>query len=625
MSQDGHDTTSKDSSDGDLTLPSPPPLKKQKLLAKKSDESKPEEAEEEDVAIIGFGNLDPLTYNVLFSFLDVKSLFRVTFCSKVLMRVVSHEHVVRSAVFSGGNVKYTMHAIVALIQKNSIVVPSPLRMLRLTNGRYCERGSECDAWRTAKERKKVRAVRADYGVFFCSECVTSCTKHLSLTSPMLTHERALPSVYHCRKAYGMIDTFTDKAGERCGTLLSYEEYQQQYQQQQLGCMQHKARKVIETHIHALENPWVYKRPDIDRCFQQAKHDQETIEWQAQKERTSRESMAFAKKVERLKTLVELLRSFLTASVPRGWDWDKTWIEDLLTCKYIDPERDYYHSKRPCAFFSCPLVNKRMEPYGCSPSKGNKKKMKEIADQLGDEMQLLWSTRFHDFTFLSEDAEPEPLEYSLRVFFKDNYSFRKVLKCSAMDYQLMDLLRRNQLLRALKYVGKCYDSSNHTYSSNHKLFTSAKYGRFDEAFARAMVGSITNSTNSTDQSTPMDQVDVDVKELAVTIWTVCNTMSKKSPEDKNAYAKLYADASVRFAKMLPLAQEYVQFIRESSYEGAEQEDDSPEDILRIERICCSYVWNDQRALECLETRGFDAARDRAWEAYRYTRLHSYYHI
>jgi hypothetical protein len=617
MSQDGYDTTSTDdSSDGDLTLP--PPLKKQRVLVKKSDESKPEEAEEGEVAIIGFGNLDPLTYDVLFSFLDVKSLFRVTFCSKVLMRVVSHEHVVRSAVISGGNVKHTMHAIVAMIQKNSIVVPSPLRLLRLTNGRYCERGSECDAWRTAKERKKVRAVRADYGVFFCSECVTSCTKHLSLTSPMLTHERALPSVYHCRKAYVMIDAFTDKAGERCGTLLSYEEYQQQYQQQQqLGCMRQKARNVIETHIHALHNPWVHKRPDIDRCFQQAKHDQETIERRVQKERTSRESTAFAKKVETLKTLVELLRSFLTASVPRGWDWDKTWIEDLLTCNYIDPERDYYHSKIPCACFSCPLVNKRMIPYGYSPSKGNKKKMKEIADQLGDEMQLLWSTRFHDFTFLSEDAEPEPLEHSLRVFFKDNYSFRKVLKCSAMDYQLMDLLRRNQLLRALKYIGECYDSSNHV------SFTSVKHGRFDEAFAHAMVGSVansTNSTNSTDQSTPMDQVDVDVKKLAVTIWTVCNLMLKKSPEDKSAYAKLYADASVRFAKMLPLAQEYVQFIRESSYEGVEQEDDSPEDILRIERICCSYVWNDQRALECLETRGFNAARDRAWEAYRDNRWH-----
>ena len=114
----------------------------------------------------------------------------------------------------------------------------------------------------------------------------------------------------------------------------------------------------------------------------------------------------------------------------------------------------------------------------------------------------------------------------------------------------------------------------------------------------------------------------MKKLAVTIWTVCSIKSKKSLEDKSAYAKLYADASVRFAKkMLPLSQEYVQFIRESTYEGVEQEDDSPEEILLIERIfCCSHVWNDQRAPECLETRGFDAARDRAWEAYGDTRWH-----
>ena len=87
--------------------------------------------------------LDSFVLETVFSFLDSRTLFNVAFCSKAIRARVTHEAVVRSAVLSGGVATKTIQRMTFLLELRAIWVPSPLRLLRLVNGRSCERGDLC--------------------------------------------------------------------------------------------------------------------------------------------------------------------------------------------------------------------------------------------------------------------------------------------------------------------------------------------------------------------------------------------------------------------------------------------------------------------------------------------------
>jgi hypothetical protein len=79
---------------------------------------------------------------IIYGFLSTsRDLFNVSQCSKRLRFFVSYEHVIRSAVFSpmGEQVKKIKN-IVARVGERFIFVPSVQRLLRLVNGKRCERG-----------------------------------------------------------------------------------------------------------------------------------------------------------------------------------------------------------------------------------------------------------------------------------------------------------------------------------------------------------------------------------------------------------------------------------------------------------------------------------------------------
>jgi len=82
-----------------------------------------------------------------------------------LLNAVTTPLVVRSAMIHGGLGKKSMEEIHVLMSKHSMHVPSPLRLLRIANGKRCE---FC-------VKSKCNHVRPGIGVFACWDCVTkSC-------------------------------------------------------------------------------------------------------------------------------------------------------------------------------------------------------------------------------------------------------------------------------------------------------------------------------------------------------------------------------------------------------------------------------------------------------------------
>lgn len=151
----------------------------------------------------------------IFSFLDIRSLYNVVMTSKEGMKLLRHEHVVRSSMMQGGHSKTSMERLVPLIEQRSIWIPSPLRMLRLVNGKTCERCCQ----------GRVHLVSDNYGVFFCFHgCIQGrSTKGVAFNSkwsPYVVDQPRIAKAAYCSSAYVWIRPFMDASGERAGPLVS---------------------------------------------------------------------------------------------------------------------------------------------------------------------------------------------------------------------------------------------------------------------------------------------------------------------------------------------------------------------------------------------------------------------
>lgn len=80
---------------------------------------------------------DGIAKNII-SYLDIKSLYQVSITRKSFASLICHEHVVRAALFQGGHAAKRIEAMIRLVKKRKIWTPSPLRLLRLMNGKRCE-------------------------------------------------------------------------------------------------------------------------------------------------------------------------------------------------------------------------------------------------------------------------------------------------------------------------------------------------------------------------------------------------------------------------------------------------------------------------------------------------------
>jgi hypothetical protein len=157
-------------------------------------------------------------------FICPRSLFNVALTCKSLLARVTTTMVVRSALIHGNNTKKTFEELYKLMKNHSIHPPSPLRLLRLANGRKCEFCLENSVWSLYQDM--------NIGAFSCWNCLTkgedpltkafksSCYWANPLYHFILKHPRSA-SRDLCKGRFLWIQDRLDANGDKIGPLISW--------------------------------------------------------------------------------------------------------------------------------------------------------------------------------------------------------------------------------------------------------------------------------------------------------------------------------------------------------------------------------------------------------------------
>ena len=169
-----------------------------------------------EVTAVLFGSSDIAM--ILFSFLEARELLRFVSCSKEYLSQITYEHVIRSAMMTGGRPKENIERLVSLIAMKRIWIPTPQRMLRLVCGKHCER---CNT-------RQVNLVSDGFGVFFCACCIEQCCTSVRPNTQkwgqfLVLHEVAQKQAWNKTKKAGkllMNEEYRDESGALCGPLVT---------------------------------------------------------------------------------------------------------------------------------------------------------------------------------------------------------------------------------------------------------------------------------------------------------------------------------------------------------------------------------------------------------------------
>ena len=117
------------------------------------------------------------------SYMDLFSLVKTT---KQMRSLLRHEHALTAVLLNaddkfGKNAKATIRNVLSLYAEGKIHKPSPMRLLRLANGKRCEVGPPCDT----PEARKVVKTRPDWGLFCCWPHTVGASVEISLSKKSL--------------------------------------------------------------------------------------------------------------------------------------------------------------------------------------------------------------------------------------------------------------------------------------------------------------------------------------------------------------------------------------------------------------------------------------------------------
>jgi hypothetical protein len=337
----------------------------------------------------------------IFAFLDVKTLYNITMSSKEAMGLLRHEHVVRSALFQGGRTKTSVERLVPLIERRSIWIPSPIRMIRLVNGKRCER---CN-------KARVNFVSESYGTFFCFHgcTVKISTRGVSMNkkwSPYIVDQPRLAKAGYESKAYIWKSPYTDLAGEKCGPLISMLELEGVMAGK--GTMDDilKEKDAVDPHASAVS--------EIVKTFNDAKA---AAEQRATEKFEKKHQASLDANVKRKKKLVEMIA---TLSSELG---DVPWKEVVLAHTWVK------HGNKDLPLFKGQWVRDFLHDFLKAPSKASKKKLGEVAASIKSTVQILEEQGFLDFSFLSES---DAVEREMKNVCTEIYPSFKILESSFLD-------------------------------------------------------------------------------------------------------------------------------------------------------------------------------------------------
>lgn len=551
-----------------------PPAKKSRLNRKRGNAAGGNE--DSNIDKDGSGTTTLLSFDALFvvmEFLHPRDLLNTAFTCKTLRDMITTKLVVQSAMIHGGHAKKSMEEMYALMSNHSIHVPSPLRLLRISNGKICEFCLQA----------KVNHIRPGIGVFACWDCVTNGEYDLSvcpprrvsfsLTTPykregrakiivIFQHDRVAASQYG-RNYYAWSRPQSDRAGERVGPIVASRD---------VNVMAiHFGRDTVDEMIDGgidkyLENE--LNAPPIDR-YSEFNDTYADMQQRAEAARQEREQNKRNKK-ERTKdnkiAKVEKMLDKLTPLIDEGFR--EVAMRRFESRWFREPSAKL--SSTPCVCMETPFIDGILQLYTITPSKMKKKIQIELAETINGKLRFIAEKNLFAMEFLSDG---DPFEAALKRYFgevlpnfealfqkdRSNNKYQNKCETNRIDGTFMTLLKSDRLLGALCHI---------------------MYEELDLGPAL-----LTVEPSASAARLAVNYSDTTTKQLASTIWTKCLKEEEINRDDDARFSRAFEVSQERFGQALILMDEYLAWL----IDKVEQEDKRQDLVEQVERVARYYPY------------------------------------
>lgn len=452
-----------------------------------------------------------LIMDSIFSYLDSRALYRLAcLTAKSMSEFVTLKHVVYSAVASGGNAQKSMDRIVALLKKEQIHAPSKLRLLRILNGKTCERGADCvqhaHALRKVKEATaaaktkadRVKAmnnvpkikgalyVREDFGLFLCEDCTKVCGKTnpkgptaASAVAKSTPAAKKAPSKQDGAKSAAeegdAAKYITTKLGEdgtnwfllhkrvatrqngyRSSPIILREQFVDSSGEVAGPLLtktdyleaKDKGKEVeLKKRLKAIDDAALQDGFPSASIITYHKEALEMIEKRKRAAQNQTKKNNAATYNKRLQTFEKKVIKDLKEKLEgEGHAWASVVLSFAPTGNV-----DKYTRSTPVVKFKCPIVQKIMKDFTVVPSKWDKNKLCDVVIDMRNAFDMIWRSGFHDLSFLDGPANSgDELCKDLKVFYKERLKVTPevLLLHERMHPDMLPLIQSGKLVEAL---------------------------------------------------------------------------------------------------------------------------------------------------------------------------------
>ncbi|KAI2502391.1 hypothetical protein MHU86_12048 [Fragilaria crotonensis] len=377
-------------------------------------------------------SLEPGVFAIVLSFVNPRGLLHLSMCCKRYSQGtrIHHDHVVSSALLSGGQAKRTVTQVIEMAlpsptnapSDTSIHLPSPLRLLRLINGTRCES-------RACMSAVTDTTICPYFGLFLCWDCFLGITTAIDLQHETLAGEKRLARLFR-QNAHVLTTPFTDTSGERAGPIISWDVASGAADNEQ-----------VQTLLNQADQAWPPKTFEIIRRSIRDNNVQGANRYQ--------------------EVGLSLTDTVLLMNRLKGMLEERHCPYSDILCSFDEcrhPSPDGPGMDLSCIVFYSNMVDELIDelvhdlashPIGLQ-NQVIERQMQEIADYLCQAMQTLHETNFLDFSFLDEN---NPWESGLREHFRTQEQPHFALR--SINGDMLDEIRQGDVFGAMKWLENNY--------------------------------------------------------------------------------------------------------------------------------------------------------------------------
>ena len=444
-------------------------------------------------------------------FFSPRQLFRTAFACKGLRSVVTTRMVVRSSIMHGGHAKRTIEELYKLMSVGAMHIPSPLRLLRLVNGKICECCS----------RESVNFVRPCTGIFACWTCTTDRGLTKGWNTTWVRHRKNAekynaifnhPRVAHNEYTYKnyMVTRPMKAAGERIGPIVTFDHVDKMVAHQ---CG-------LDDYINnTLNAPPLEKYNEFSNAFASMKEEAE----QAAIVREQKKTMTRKKTKENKLANIEKMMNDLS---------------ELIHLRFRDvvlrrSRTSNSSAKLPWFEMRIPFVDDLLQPYIITPSKLRKKILKTIAETINDKLIIIIDSNFVSLNFFSQD---DHYEGALKQYFQSKIPNLESLLSwrRTFDDTFLSLLKNDKPIEALFYLQK-------------------------ENFKKLLLSEINEDTESVSSTSTLSQYNFQ-STLVETIWV--RALEKEDANEEGRFGRAYASSQPQIKNIWLSLKQYSTWLKDT---------------------------------------------------------------